>query len=35
MYKISDEVMNFIDKTMKILRVELKAGGKGLAVERI
>ena len=28
MYKISDEVMTFIEKTMKIWRVELTAGGK-------
>ena len=28
MYKISDEVMNFIDKTMKTCRVELTAGGR-------
>ena len=26
MYKISDEVINFIDKTMKTWRVELTAG---------
>ena len=27
MYKISDEVINFIEKTMKTWRAELKAGG--------
>ena len=31
MYKISHEVMNFIDKTMKTWRVELAAGGRSLA----
>ena len=31
MYKISDEVMKFIEKTMENWRVELKTGGKGLA----
>ena len=31
MYKISDEVINFIDKTMKTWRVELTAGGRRLA----
>ena len=31
MYKISHETINFIEKTMKNWRVELKAGGKGLA----
>ena len=31
MYKISHEVINFIDKTMKIWRVELTAGGRSLA----
>ena len=31
MYKKSDEVINFIDKTMKIWRVELTAGGRRLA----
>ena len=35
MYKISDEVINFIEKTMKTWRVELKAGGKSLAEARI
>ena len=28
MYKISDEVINFIDKTMKTWRVEMTAGGR-------
>ena len=31
MYKISDEVINFIKKTMKIWKVELTAGGRSLA----
>ena len=31
MYKISDEVINFIEKTMKTCRVELTAGGRSLA----
>ena len=31
MYKISDEVTNFIDKTMKTWRVELTTGGRRLA----
>ena len=35
MYKISDEVINFIDKTMKIWRVELTAGGRRLAEAKI
>ena len=35
MYKISDEVMNFIDKTMKTWRVELTAGGRKLAEAKI
>ena len=35
MYKISDEVINFIEKTMKISRVELTAGGKSLAEAKI
>ena len=34
MYKISDEVINFIEKTMKTLRVELTAGRKSLAEKR-
>ena len=35
MYKISDEVINFIKKTMKTWRVELTAGGKSLAETKI
>ena len=35
MYKISDEVINFINKTMKIWRVELTAGGRSLAETKI
>ena len=35
MYKISDEVINFIDKTMKTWRVELTAGGIRLAEAKI
>ena len=35
MYKISDEVINFIDKTMKTWRVELTAGGRRLAEAKI
>ena len=35
MYKISDGVINFIDKTMKIWRVELTAGGRRLAEAKI
>ena len=31
MYKISDEVINFIEKNMKTWRGELTAGGKSLA----
>ena len=34
MYKISHEVINFIDKTMKTWRVELTAGGRRLAETR-
>ena len=34
-YKISDEVINFIEKTMKTWRVELTAGGKNLAETKI
>ena len=34
-YTISDEVINFIEKTMKIWRVELTAGGKSLAEAKI
>ena len=35
MHKISDEVINFIEKTMKTWRVELIAGGKRLAEAKI
>ena len=35
MYKISDEVINFIEKTMKTWRVELTARGKSLAETKI
>ena len=35
MYKISDEVINFIEKTMKTWRVELTAGGRRLAEAKI
>ena len=35
MYKISDEVINFIDKTMKTWRVELTAGGRRLTEAKI
>ena len=35
MYKISLEVINFIDKTMKTWRVELTAGGRSLAETKI
>ena len=34
-YKISDEVINFIEKAMKTWRVELTAGGRSLAEEKI
>ena len=34
-YKISDEVINFIDKTMKTWRMELTAGGRRLAEAKI
>ena len=34
-YKISDEIKNFIDKTMKTWRVELTAGGRRLAEAKI
>ena len=34
-YKISDEVINFIDKTMKTWRVELTPGGRRLAEAKI
>ena len=32
MYKILDEVINFIEKTMKTWRVQLVAGGKSLVL---
>ena len=35
MYKISHEVINFIDKTIKIWRVELTAGGRRLVKAKI
>ena len=35
MYKISDEVINFTEKTMKAWRVELTAGGRRLAEVKI
>ena len=35
MYKISDEVITFIEKTMKTWRVELTTGGRSLAEEKI
>ena len=35
MYTISDELINFIKKTMKSWRVELTAGGKSLAEPKI
>ena len=35
MYKISHEVSNFIEKTMKTWRVECTAGGRGLAETKI
>ena len=35
MYKISDEVINFIDKTMKTWGVELTAVGRRLAEAKI
>ena len=35
MYKISDEVINFIEKTMKTWRVELTSGGKSLTEAKI
>ena len=35
MYKISHEILNFIEKTMKNWRVELTAGGKGLDETKI
>ena len=35
MYKILYEVINFIEKTMKIWRVELTSGGRSLAEAKI
>ena len=35
MYKISDEVINFINKTMKTWRVELTAEGRRFAEAKI
>ena len=35
MYQISDEVVDFIDKTMKTWKGELAAGGKSLAEAKI
>ena len=35
MYKISDQVVPFIEKTVGTRRVELTAGGKSLAVVKI
>ena len=35
MYKIADEVINFIEKTMKTWIVELIAGGRSLAQANI
>ena len=35
MYEITDEVINFIEKTMKTRKVELTAGGKSLAEAKI
>ena len=35
MYKISDEIINLIEKTMKNWRVELTAEGKSLAETKI
>ena len=35
MYKIPDEVINFIEKTMKTCKVELTAGGRSLAEAKI
>ena len=34
MYKISHEVINFIEKTMKTWRVELTVGGTSLLTQR-
>ena len=35
MYKISDEVINFIEKTMKTQRVELAAEGRNFAKAKV
>ena len=35
MYKISNEIIQFIEKTMETLKVELTAGGKSLAEAKI
>ena len=35
MYKISDEEINFIEKTMQTMRVELTTGGRSLAETKI
>ena len=35
MYKTSDEVINFIEKTMKTMKVELTARGRTLAEAKI
>ena len=35
MYKISDEVINIIEKTMKTWKVELTSGGRSLAEAKI
>ena len=35
MYKISDEVIKFIEKTMESWRVELTEGGRGLTESKI
>ena len=35
MYKISDEVINFIEKTMKTWKEELTAGGRSLAEAKV
>ena len=35
MYKLSDEIINFIEKTMKTRKVELIAGGRSFAEEKV
>ena len=35
MYKMSDEVINFIERTMKTWRVDLTAGEKSLAETKV